>query len=325
MPPLLPSIPSFSTPFPGPVESSPASQSPTAPASSEPCNKLSLVAGHIYPSSQASRQIMRIIKLHLDKDGYTWDVWPGRNYALYGMLTSLIGCEKAVRSSSECLRRYVRAGRRLGRILYSRESVFTYTHTKDHDRNMFIDRHALGINENYSTPLERVVSSQVGSEAESRTDELALYLEAVGGKKKRKVYGIGSQASQFYCDLASDTFVVSSRLQPDHSAKEISALRARVDKQERQLAEHRANVMRMSDHHGSGTSSSTPQLAIDPHIFIALHQPISSPLDPDTVDDALVTPANTTTHPAADTTINPVDTTLDRPDNRYHRFDFGPF
>ncbi|XP_037492660.1 uncharacterized protein LOC119369853 [Jatropha curcas] len=29
----------------------------------------------------------------------------------------------------------------------------------------------------------------VGSEAESRIDELALYLEAVGGEKKRKVYG----------------------------------------------------------------------------------------------------------------------------------------
>ncbi|KDP27516.1 hypothetical protein JCGZ_20156 [Jatropha curcas] len=39
----------------------------------QPCNKLSLVAGYIYPSSRASRQIMRIIKLHLDKDGYTWD------------------------------------------------------------------------------------------------------------------------------------------------------------------------------------------------------------------------------------------------------------
>ncbi|KDP47162.1 hypothetical protein JCGZ_00053 [Jatropha curcas] len=52
MPPPLPSIPSSSTPFLGPAKSSLASQIPTAPA---------------------SRQIMRIIKLHQDKDGYTWD------------------------------------------------------------------------------------------------------------------------------------------------------------------------------------------------------------------------------------------------------------
>ncbi|KDP30506.1 hypothetical protein JCGZ_17143 [Jatropha curcas] len=78
-PPVLPSLPSVlssSTPLSRSVESSPASQLPTVSDSSEPRNKLSLVAGHIYPSSRASRQIMRIIKLHLDKDGYTWDAVP---------------------------------------------------------------------------------------------------------------------------------------------------------------------------------------------------------------------------------------------------------
>ncbi|KDP44412.1 hypothetical protein JCGZ_19427 [Jatropha curcas] len=52
VPALLPSIPSSSTPFPGPAESSPVSQSPTAPAfvtsfatSAEPRNQLNLVAG----------------------------------------------------------------------------------------------------------------------------------------------------------------------------------------------------------------------------------------------------------------------------------------
>ncbi|KDP25758.1 hypothetical protein JCGZ_23718 [Jatropha curcas] len=124
--------------------------------------------------------------------------------------------------------------------------VFTYTHTKDHDGNMFINRHALGINENCSTAREHVVSSQAEAEAKLRVDELALYLEAVGGKKKRKVYGIGSQASQFYCDSASYASTATSGPQPDHSAEEITALRARVDEQERQLAELKAHVMQMS-------------------------------------------------------------------------------
>ncbi|KDP37873.1 hypothetical protein JCGZ_06380 [Jatropha curcas] len=262
-PPMLlrpPSIPSSSTPLFGLVESSPASQSPTT-----------------------------------------------------------LGCEKAVRSSSACLMRYGRASRRLGRILHSRESVrylhetgavrleaekysrdptlmevFTYTHTKDHDRNMFIDRHALGINENYSTALERVISSQAGSGAESRIDELELYLEAAGGEKRRKVYGI--------------------------SAEEISALRARVDELERQLAELRAHVMQMSGQHGAATSSSDPAPTPDRDVSTTLHQPLSPPLDLDTIDDTLVTPADTTT--------NPTDTLADcwnmwGPDSQHRRYDTG--
>ncbi|KDP21600.1 hypothetical protein JCGZ_03604 [Jatropha curcas] len=116
-------------------------------------------------------------------------------------------------------------------------------------------------------------------------------------------------------------------LQPfhDHSAEEISALWARVDEQERQLVELRAHVMQMFGHHGAGTSSSDPPLAIDPHVFKAIHQPLSSPLDLDTTDDTLVTPVDITTHPAAGTTINPVNTSLDRPEDRHYRFDFRPF
>ncbi|KDP24830.1 hypothetical protein JCGZ_25314 [Jatropha curcas] len=99
---------------------------------------------------------------------------------------------------------------------------------------------------------------------------------------------------------ASDALAASSQPQLDHSVEEISAFRACVDAQERQLAKLRAHVMRMS----------------------ALHQPLSSPFDPDTADNTLVTPVDTTTH-LADT---PVDTTiLDRAEDRHHPFNFGPF
>ncbi|KDP36297.1 hypothetical protein JCGZ_09804 [Jatropha curcas] len=78
----------------------------------------------------------------------------------------------------------------------------------------------------------------------------------------------------------------------------------------------------MSGQHGVGTSSSDPPPATDRHVSTALHQPLSSPLDPDTADDTLVTPADTTTH-LADT---PADaTTLDLAEDRPCRFDFGPF
>ncbi|KDP27655.1 hypothetical protein JCGZ_20003 [Jatropha curcas] len=178
--------------------------------------------------------------------------------------------------------------------------VFTYTHTKDHDGNTFVDKRAWGVN-NYGTAYEHVVSSQAGSEAKSRIDELALYLEAVGGRKEEET---------------------SSRPQPDHSAEEISALRAPADEQERQLTKLRVHVMRMSGQHGASTSSSNPLPATDRDVYTTLHQPLPSPLDPDIVDDTMVTPANTTTHPA-DTPID--TTTLDRPEDRPLRFDFGPF
>ncbi|KDP21589.1 hypothetical protein JCGZ_03774 [Jatropha curcas] len=81
---------------------------------------------------------------------------------------------------------------KLGREPTSIE-VFTYTNTKDHDLNTFVDKRVVSVNEKYTTAREHLVSSQANeSEAESRIDEVALYLEVVGHKKKRKVYGIGS-------------------------------------------------------------------------------------------------------------------------------------
>ncbi|KDP43257.1 hypothetical protein JCGZ_22809 [Jatropha curcas] len=65
---------------------------------------------------------------------------------------------EAVRSSSACLKRYGRASKRLGRILHSRESRRYLRKTGAADE----------------------------SEAESRIDEVTLYLEAVGGEKKGK-------------------------------------------------------------------------------------------------------------------------------------------
>ncbi|KDP35420.1 hypothetical protein JCGZ_10803 [Jatropha curcas] len=54
-----------------------------------------------------------------------------------------------------------------------------------------------------------------------------------------------------------------SRPQPEHSTDEISALRACVDDQERQLAEHKAHVMQMSSPQAT-TTSSNPLIVTDP-------------------------------------------------------------
>ncbi|KDP28951.1 hypothetical protein JCGZ_19514 [Jatropha curcas] len=276
------SAPSSSSPVSGPVQAPPAAQSPTVQASSDPRITLSLVAGHIYPSSRAARQILKIIKLQLHKEGYTWDAVPQEARDFYWeefqkhfIWDEAITAMLKVAWEKICADRYadftyrmrksgkkqqcvsqeiweswqkawedpafkrkreifaqnrrsetggdgagpsrhtggsistIETARLLARKLGHEPipmEVFTYTHTKDHDRNTFVDRRALSVNENYTTARERIVTSQTDeSEAESRIDEVALYLEAVGGEKKRKVYGIGSQASQFYCGSAAHT------------------------------------------------------------------------------------------------------------------------
>ncbi|KDP34516.1 hypothetical protein JCGZ_11066 [Jatropha curcas] len=157
--------------------------------------------------------------------------------------------------------------------------------------------------------------------AESRIDKVALYLEAVGGEKKRKVYGIGSQTSQFYCGSASHTSAPSARPQPENTAEEFTELRTYVDDQQTQIAELRAHVMRLSGEPGHSTSSSDPAPATD-RCFSSPHpQPLPSP-DPDVADDTLVTPPDTTTHPVV---TPPGDSTSDRADEQPRRFDFRTF
>ncbi|KDP34674.1 hypothetical protein JCGZ_11022 [Jatropha curcas] len=129
--------------------------------------------------------------------------------------------------------------------------VFTFSHIKDYDGETFIDRNVMGIN--------------AGVAIKSTVDELVLYLQDAGGENKRNVYEIGSHVSQFYKSSINAPVSASSRLQPDPKAKEISALQARIDDQERQLAELRAHVMQMS-RLNSAAAFSNPLTSSDPPV-----------------------------------------------------------
>ncbi|KDP29946.1 hypothetical protein JCGZ_18515 [Jatropha curcas] len=76
--------------------------------------------------------------------------------------------------------------------------VFTFTHTKNHDGVTFIDRRAKLVRDNYTTGKERVIASHAQTGEHPTIDQLQPYLEAAGGKKKRKMYRIGSQSDIFY-------------------------------------------------------------------------------------------------------------------------------
>ncbi|XP_037495376.1 uncharacterized protein LOC110009065 [Jatropha curcas] len=201
---------------------------PSSVSSKLPRITLSLVAGQhisIFLAKQRGN-FEKIIKLTAHKEGYTWDAVPQearrllweefQDEAITAMLES---------SLEEDMRRSIRLGelhpyrmRRSGhsetggdgvgpsrhtggsisaiettRLLakeFGREptpiEVFTYTHTKDHDLNTFVDRRALSVN---------------------GREEVALYLEAVGG----------SQASQFYCGSAAHASTASAAPQPEHT------------------------------------------------------------------------------------------------------------
>ncbi|XP_039128910.1 probable serine/threonine-protein kinase DDB_G0286481 [Dioscorea cayenensis subsp. rotundata] len=88
---------------------------------------------------------------------------------------------------------------KLGRKATPHE-LFLHTHTKKHDGETFVDLKSKTINDKMLTLKQHAISTESASTNSGPTpvDELALYIEAVGGEKKRRVYGLGSQASSYY-------------------------------------------------------------------------------------------------------------------------------
>ncbi|KDP42265.1 hypothetical protein JCGZ_01589 [Jatropha curcas] len=153
MPPSLPSVPSSSTPLSGPVESSPASQSPTAPASSKPRNKLSLVAGQHNETSG-------------DGSG------PSRHKG---------GSISAIETSRLLAKKYGREP--------TLKEVFTYTHTKGHDGNTFVDKRAVDANPDDSAEEISALRAHV-DEQERQLVELRAHVMRMSGQ-----HGAGTSSS----------------------------------------------------------------------------------------------------------------------------------
>ncbi|KDP28035.1 hypothetical protein JCGZ_19797 [Jatropha curcas] len=127
--------------------------------------------------------------------------------------------------------------------------------------------------------------------------------------------------SLFYCGSAAHASTASAGPQPEHTDDHYTNLRAQLADQQRQIAELRAHVMRLSGEPGAGTSSSDLAPATDRNVLTSQQQPLPAP-DPDAADDTLVTPPGATSHPAS---TPPGDPTSDPADEQQRRFDFGPF
>ncbi|KAJ9159490.1 hypothetical protein P3X46_024997 [Hevea brasiliensis] len=72
-----------------------------------------------------------------------------------------------------------------------------YTHTRKGTSDM-VDSRAQSIKDAFLALKEQSSQPQEGCSDPPIVDEVALYYQVVGGEKKNRVYGIGSQASIFY-------------------------------------------------------------------------------------------------------------------------------
>ncbi|KDP21980.1 hypothetical protein JCGZ_03135 [Jatropha curcas] len=213
----------------------------------------------IYPSSRASRQIIRIIKLQLHKEGYTWD------------------------AVSQEVRDF---------------------YWEEFQEKLSADRYAdFTCRMRRSGKKQQCVCQEIWESWQQAWEDPAF-------KRKREIFAQNRRS-----ETGSDG-VGPSR----HTSGSISTIEtARL--LQRQIAELREHVMRLSGQLGAGTSSSDPTPTTDRNVSRSQQQPLPSP-DPDAANDTLVTPPGTTAHPAG---TPPADSTLDRADELLRRFDFGPF
>ncbi|XP_058009259.1 uncharacterized protein LOC110641535 [Hevea brasiliensis] len=85
---------------------------------------------------------------------------------------------------------------KLGRRPFPYE-LFHKTHTRKGTSDM-VDSRAQSIKDAFLALKEQSSQPQEGCSDPPIVDEVALYYQVVGGEKKNRVYGIGSQASIFY-------------------------------------------------------------------------------------------------------------------------------
>ncbi|XP_037497854.1 uncharacterized protein LOC119371563 [Jatropha curcas] len=103
---------------------------------------------------------------------------------------------------------------------------------------------------------------------------------------------------------AAHASTASAEPQPKRTDEHYTDLRAQLADQQKQIAELRAHVMRLSCEPGAGTSSSDPAPTTDRNVSTSQQQPLLAP-DPDVADDTLVTPPGATSHPAGTPPGNP--------------------
>ncbi|XP_043815331.1 uncharacterized protein LOC110625725 [Manihot esculenta] len=119
---------------------------------------------------------------------------------------------------------------RLGRDPLPHE-LFEATHKKK-GSSEFVDARLKSIHDRFLTLKEQASQTDNDSSQASRVDEAQLYFEAVGGEKKRPLYGLGSQASVFFPNKTSANISFTSAQQNQDLQDEMADLRRKLQERE---------------------------------------------------------------------------------------------
>ncbi|KAG8661886.1 uncharacterized protein LOC110606300 isoform X4 [Manihot esculenta] len=107
--------------------------------------------------------------------------------------------------------------------------LFKVTHTRKGTSDL-VDARAQSIKDAFLALKNHSSQPQEGCSEPPIVDEVMLYYQAVGGNKKRRVYGVGSQASTFYSQSFHTSFSsTTSRVQSEALRDELRQLHQTVD------------------------------------------------------------------------------------------------
>ncbi|XP_039121601.1 uncharacterized protein LOC120258302 [Dioscorea cayenensis subsp. rotundata] len=98
--------------------------------------------------------------------------------------------------------------------------LFKVTHTKK-GASELIDARSQSIQDRYLELMEQASQTQEGHGEPPIVDEAAVYYEAVGGEKKRRVYGVGSQGSVFYPQISQSLSTGTSSKAVNNEIREL--------------------------------------------------------------------------------------------------------
>ncbi|XP_021631870.1 uncharacterized protein LOC110629267 [Manihot esculenta] len=159
---------------------------------------------------------------------------------------------------------------RLGREPHPHE-LFEATHKKKGTEE-FVDARSKAIYDKYVQLKEAATQQQKGSNEPTPINEAQLYYEAVGGQKKSRVYGLGSQASAYFHET-SHCFAsyTSAPLVDPPTIEAMNRMQNKIDRLETKngrittvVEELQAFMHRMMAQQGIGTSTQTSAPRVPP-------------------------------------------------------------
>ncbi|XP_060194832.1 uncharacterized protein LOC132624027 isoform X2 [Lycium barbarum] len=212
--PTIPELSPITPDLSGPVDEGTSNQSNTVSEEESSSRRrqrtltlVTLTPAGLEPSKECSNTISASFKNQLDPNGINWKgVSEDTRNFYFGEFKCVEKSE--INAKNRCGGKKVAAGTHTGgsicigehrkRLVVTKGrdptpgEVHLHVHTHDHDGESFVDERARAVHERYQEILREKSQSQ------SDIDQCEAYYEAAGGTRKRRIYGLGSQAQSYY-------------------------------------------------------------------------------------------------------------------------------